>query len=176
MPLPLKIALVCVVLVAGVYDLRSRRIPNWVSLSGIVLGAGGNTLLFGWHGLREAGFGLLCAVAIYMPLYLVRAMGAGDVKLMAAVGAIVGPQDWLQIFLATAIIGGILSLAVVASKHRLAQTLQNVGVIARELLHLRAPSRADSRFDVRHGDSMRLPHGAAIASGCMVYLLFSASR
>ncbi len=176
MPLSLKVALVLIVLSAGVYDLRFRRIPNWISFSGIVLGVGGNTLLFGSHGLGKAALGVLCAAGIYLPLYLVRGMGAGDVKLMAAVGSLAGPQDWLEIFVATAIIGGIVSLVVVASKGRLAQTLGNVGLIASQLLQLRLPSRVDTRLDVRHRDSIRLPHGAAIASGCMVYLIFNAGR
>ena len=176
MPLVLKIALVCVVLVAAIYDLKFRRIPNWLSLSGMVLGAGFNALLFGWHGLEDAGLGLLCAVAIYLPLYLIHGMGAGDVKLMAAVGTIAGPHDWFEIFVATAIIGGVISLTVVASKNRLTQTLQNVAVIAGELLHFRSPSSSDSTLSFRHRDAIGLPHAAAIASGCIVYLLFNASR
>ena len=51
---------------------------------------------------------------VYVPLYLIRGMGAGDVKLMAAVGAIAGPGHWLGIFLATAVIGGVVSLLVMA--------------------------------------------------------------
>ncbi len=176
MPVVLKIALLCVVVLAAIYDLRFRRIPNWVSLSGIVLGFGCNTLLLGLHGLREAGLGLLCAALVYMPLYLVRGMGAGDVKLMAAVGAIAGPESWLQIFLATALIGGIVSLAVIAGKHRFRQTLGNVGVIVTELLHFRAPVETDSRLDYRHKQAIRLPHGAAIAGGSIAFLLFTASR
>jgi prepilin peptidase CpaA len=176
MPVPLTIALVCLVLVAAIYDLRFRRIPNWVSLSGIVLGLGCNTLLLGWPGVRGASLGLLCAVAVYVPLYLVRGMGAGDVKLMAAVGAIAGPEGWLQIFLATALIGGVVSLLVIASKHRFRQTLGNVGIIATDLLRFRAPAKTDSRLDFRHKDAIRLPHGAAIAGGSIAFLLLHASR
>ncbi len=90
MPAALKIVLLCFVLVAGAYDLRFRRIPNWLNLSGIVVGCGLNTLLTGWHGLVTALLGMVCALLVYIPLYLIRGMGAGDVKLMAAVGAMAG--------------------------------------------------------------------------------------
>ena len=176
MPIVLKLVLLCAVLVAAAYDLRFRRIPNWVSLSGIVLGFGCNTLLLGFDGLKSAGLGFLCALAIYIPLYVIRGMGAGDVKLMAAVGAIAGPESWLQIFVATALIGGIVALAAIAGKHRVRQTLANVGLIASELLQFRAPAHVDARLDYRHREALRLPHGAVIAGGSIVFLLLHASR
>lgn len=176
MPLTLEIALVCIVIAAAAYDLKYRRIPNWVSLSGIVLGLGCNTLLFGVDGLSRAGLGLLCAALIYIPLYVVRGMGAGDVKLMAAVGAIAGPRGWVEIFLATALIGGILSLAAVTRKHRVRQTLWNVGTILTELLHFRAPAKSDSRLDMHHREAIRLPHAASIAAGSLVFLIHNGSR
>lgn len=170
MPVELKVVLIGLVLVAGIYDLRYRKIPNWVSMSGIVLGVGTNLLLQGLPGLRTAALGLLVAAAIYLPLYLVRGMGAGDVKLMAAVGTIAGPMNWLQIFLVTAIFGGIVSLVVVSVKRRTQHTLMNVVLIASELVHFRDPANAESRLDVRHSEALRLPHGAVIAAGCMAFL------
>ena len=176
MPAVLRIVLLAVVVVAALYDLRFRRIPNWLNLSGIFLGLGCNTLLLGLDGLKGAGLGLLCAIAVYMPLYLIRGMGAGDVKLMAAVGAIVGPENWLQIFVATALVGGMAALVAIAGKQRVRQTLGNVGFIASELLQFRAPADADSRLDYRHRDAIRLPHGAAIAGGSIAFLLWHTSR
>ncbi len=176
MPVLLTIVLVCTATLAAIYDLRYRRIPNWVSLSGIVLGFGCNTLLLGLDGLRGAALGLLCAAVIYVPLYLVRGMGAGDVKLMAAVGALAGPKGWFEIFLATALIGGVTSLAVIATKGRVHQTFWNVGLIVTELLHFRAPAVRDSRLDLRHREALGLPHGAAIAAGSLLFVFLHASR
>jgi prepilin peptidase CpaA len=115
-------------------------------------------------------------VLIYLPLYVMRGMGAGDVKLMAAVGSIVGPSQWLGIFLATAIIGGIVSLLVIALKRRFHQTIWNLAVIGAELLHFRAPSAAEARLDIRHSEALRLPHGAVIAAGCIVFSLYTACK
>ncbi len=170
MPVVLTIVLVAVVTIAAIHDLRYRRIPNWVSLSGIVLGFGCNTLLLGVEGLTGAALGLLCAAVVYLPLYLIRGMGAGDVKLMAAVGALAGPKGWFEIFLATALIGGVASLAIVATKRRVHQTLWNMGAIVTELLHFRAPATTDSRLDIRHREALGLPHGAAIAAGSILFV------
>ena len=106
MPLVLKIALIAVVASAAFYDVRTRKIPNWLNLSGLVLGLGLNTLLLHAHGIMVALLGLGLSLLIYIPLYLIRGMGAGDVKLMAAVGSIAGPQNWLIIFVVTAIWAG----------------------------------------------------------------------
>ncbi len=98
-------------------------------------------------------------------------MGAGDVKLMGAVGAIAGAGNWVAIFLITAIIGGIVALVVIASHKRFQQTLLNLAVIGAELLHFRMPFASEKRLDVRSSEALRLPHGAVIAAGCIVFLL-----
>jgi prepilin peptidase CpaA len=176
MPAVLKIFLLCIVFVACAYDLRYRRVPNWLNLLGVIAGLGGNILLLGTAGLRAAMLGLLVASMVYVPLYLIRGMGAGDVKLMAAVGAIVGPRNWLVIFLVTAILGGIVALAAIAVKKRFHQTILNVGVIGAELLQFRVPAHREERLDIRHSDALRLPHAAVIAGGCLAFLLFSAGN
>src|SRR5690242_7456703 len=115
----LKVLLIAIVLVAAIYDLRFRRIPNWLNLSGVILGVSVNTVLFGRSGLMLAFLGISFSLLIYVPLYLIRGMGAGDVKLMAAVGAIAGPWNWFAIFVATALLGGVAALVFVGFKRRL---------------------------------------------------------
>lgn len=176
MPAPLSIALLLVVTLAAVYDLRFRRIPNWLSLSGLMLGLGLNVLLGGGTGLRAAALGIGCALAVYLPLYLVRGMGAGDVKLMAAVGAMTGPARWFEVFLATALLGGVCALMAAMRRRRALVTLANVGLVANELLHGRSPAASEPRFDFRHRDALSLPHGAAIAGGCLTFLILHIRR
>src|ERR1700760_4708366 len=141
-PLPLLIRsfLALVVLTAAVYDIRFRRIPNWLNLSGLLLGLISNVCFFHVRGATTAIEGFLLATAVYVPLYLMRGMGAGDVKLMAAIGALVGPQAWLYIFIITALIGGACSLALILLHKRAHQTFLNVAFILQELLHARMPS------------------------------------
>ena len=174
LPAVLQILLVVVVGTAGVYDLRFRRIPNWLVLTGLVLGFCVNTVLFGWAGLRDAGLGFGLALLIYMPLHLLRAMGAGDVKLMAAVGSLVGPGNWLMLFVITAVVGGVVALFVLLFAGRVRKTFWNLGWILNEVVHFRAPYQSSEELDVRSPRAMRLPHGAVIALGTIVFLAVKA--
>jgi prepilin peptidase CpaA len=170
------IVLLVVLIIAAIYDARYRRIPNWISLGGIVLGFvinffigppdGG--LVFALKGFA-AGFGL------YMFLYVLRAMGAGDVKLMGAVGALVGPERWFGIFLVTAIVGGVLAFLLVAVRGRLKRTLFNVGFILSEIKHGRPAYVGREELDVRSKKGTSLPHGAVIAISTIFYVALAAS-
>lgn len=176
MPTVLKCILVALVCVAAAYDLRFRRIPNWLNLSGVILGLGTNTLLFAQHGFRLAVLGCFVALALYFPLYILHAMGAGDAKLMSAVGSVVGPQNWIIIFLCTAIAGGILGTVVAVHRKGLRETLFNVTILCNELIHLRAPAKRHASFDVRNSRAMRLPHGVSIAAGSVTFVLLTVTK
>ncbi|MCS7315304.1 MAG: A24 family peptidase [Bryobacterales bacterium] len=172
LPLLLKLVLALLVVTAGVYDVLWRRIPNWLVLPGFLLGLGLNALLGADYapGLKQAGLGAALAFLIYFPLYLLGGMGAGDVKLMTAIGAIVGWKNWLIIFIFSGILGGVIALAIVLSKGRLRQTFWNLGFILWEIAHLRSPRRASAEFDVSSGKGMTMPHGAVVALGCLFFL------
>ena len=169
-----QILLALIVVVAAVYDFRFRRIPNWLTLSGVILGWGLNIFLFEMIGLRTAAFGLGLAFLIYFPLYLLRGMGAGDVKLMGAVGSIVGPANWFGIFILTSILGGVVALILLLFKGRLFRTLSNVGYMLKEILFLRAPYMKKEELDVRSPKAVTLPHGVMIALGSLAYLTAAA--
>jgi prepilin peptidase CpaA len=170
LPLIVRIGLVALVLSAAVYDFRYRRIPNWLNLSGLILGFGLNVLSFQLYGVTKAAEGMLLASAVYLPLYFLRGMGAGDVKLMAAVGALVGPRNWLEIFLATALMGGAAAGLLALIKGRLTDTLCNVYFLLKDLLCLRAPYRTNPQLDFRAPASLSLPHGVLIALGSCMFL------
>jgi prepilin peptidase CpaA len=167
--------LLTIVLGAAVYDVRYRRIPNWLSLSGVLLGLAMNSFLYqGWPGLRISLVGLAAGFGVYFVLYALRAMGAGDVKLMAAVGAIVGWQDWFGTFLITAIVGGVMALILVATKGRVKKTLWNVGFIINEMRSGRPAYMRKEELDVRSPKALGLPHGAVIAVGTIFFLALAA--
>jgi prepilin peptidase CpaA len=163
----LKLMVAALVITAGIYDIRYRRIPNWLCLAGVIAGFAFNALNSRLL-LAAEGFGL--ALLIYFPLWLLHAMGAGDVKLMAAVGALVGPLAWLVIFLLTSIIGGVVALLMILGKKRFRKTLWNVAYIVSEMAHFRPPHMRGEELDVRSPMSLRLPHGAVIALGCLAFL------
>src|SRR3954471_2642336 len=89
MPWSYQVLLSVVVLQAAIFDVRYRRIPNWLSGGALVCGMILNAFVFGWPGIQASLLGIALATLIYFPLFAVRGMGAGDVKLMMAIGALV---------------------------------------------------------------------------------------
>ncbi|MBI4491272.1 MAG: prepilin peptidase [Chloroflexi bacterium] len=112
--------------VALVTDLRSRRIPNWLTATTFVGGVLANLGLGGLDGglsaLAGAGLGFL----VLIPFYALRGVGAGDVKLLAALGALVGPHDLVSVAVYGALVGGFMSLVVLARSGILAVALHQV--------------------------------------------------
>jgi len=179
-----ELVLLALVIAAGVFDARYRRIPNWLTVTGVLIGLGLNTFQQGvvpsavirgtWQGLVFSLAGLLTGFGVYLVLYMLRAMGAGDVKLMAAVGSMVGWQNWFGIFLITAVVGGVLSIVVSLAKRRLGKTLFNVGFILHEMKSLRPAYLKNEELDVKSDKALRLPHGLVIAVGTLIFLALSA--
>ncbi len=156
---------------AAIYDVRYRRIPNWLTVLGVCLGFTVNGLIGPPEGgLLFALAGLATGFGVYMILYLLRAMGAGDVKLMAAVGALVGWQRWFGIFFVAAIVGGIMALILVTVRRRLGKTLWNVGFILSEMGRGRPAYVGKEELDVRSPRAVGLPHGAVIAVATVFFL------
>lgn len=163
--------LVALAVGAAAYDLCYRRIPNWLTAGGVIAGIVMNTFLYeGWPGLRNSLLGLAAGFCVYLALYAMHAMGAGDVKMMAAVGAIVGWQNWVGIFLITAILGGIAAMALVALRKRVMKTIFNVGFVLSEMGQGRPAYLRNEELDVRSGKSLGLPHGVVIAAGTIVFM------
>src|SRR5262249_9384245 len=160
-------ALAALVTVAAGFDLRWRRIPNWLTLGGMAAGLALNTAALGVSGLTLSLAGLALGFGAYLALYCLHGIGAGDVKVMGGVGALLGPAGWFQAFLATALAAGLLAAATCVAKGRLRQTLWNVGFIVTELMRLRAPYFRRPELDVRSGQALKTPHGLAIAVGVL---------
>lgn len=173
LPPSLEIALALLTIVAALYDLKFRRIPNWLVVLGICAGFALNVYQFGLAGLGRAALGFIVALAVYFPLFALRAMGGGDVKLMAAVGSIAGVTDWFIIFVITAIIGGIIAVGLLLVRGGLRTAVLNVLGILGALVHLRPPYRERPELDVAHSKAVTLPHGLSIAIGVLLFLALS---
>jgi prepilin peptidase CpaA len=177
-PPGIEVMLLTLVVGAAIYDVRYRRIPNWLTVPGVLAGIAMNWFLAWpspqpWSGLLFAlkGFGL--GFGLYLALYAVRAMGAGDVKLMAAVGAMVGWEDWFGTFIITALVGGLMAVIYSTIKKRLGTTFWNVGFILSEMKSGRPAYVQREELDVRNPKSVGLPHGAVIAIGTLFFLAVS---
>ncbi len=150
--------------VASVVDLRTRRIPNELTATlagiGVGLAATGVSGVSLWASMLGFGIGL----ALMMPGHVLGATGAGDVKLMAAFGAIVGPNLVITAFLFTAIAGGLLAIFVAIRRRRLSATLAGTGRLV--------AGSADTRELLRTAPAAsRFAYGPAIAVGTIVAAL-----
>jgi len=168
--------LLLAVLVATVTDLRSRRIPNWLTVSTLVLGFALNAALAyptPLAGVWLAAKGFAFAFGLNLLMYILHMTGAGDVKLLAAVGAMVGISDFLGIFLLTALIGGILAIPLILLKGRLRQTFWNMGFMIGELTRWRAPHLTREQLDVGSAKAFRLPGAVRICLGVVSFLVMA---
>ncbi|MFZ1747218.1 MAG: A24 family peptidase [Nitrospirales bacterium] len=102
--------------VAAVIDVREGRIPNWLTGSLAVFGIGVNSLEYGWDGFLFSLGGLIMGLVCLIFFYLKGGMGAGDVKLLGAIGTILGPGQVVFAFAFAAMLGGLYSLALLSNQ------------------------------------------------------------
>jgi prepilin peptidase CpaA len=169
-----------VVAIATFTDLRSRRIPNWLVLPFLLLGMGVSTWLHGWHGLGQsaAGFGL--GFLAFGLLFFMGGMGAGDVKLFAAIGAWVGPHQLLIALVLVSLAGGVLVLAWALVGGFIGDLFQSTSDLAlgwkkgKETADAEAAPADDSnaKKNQRTPKRRKIPYAPAIAIGTL--LSFSA--
>lgn len=127
----LLIFLAFVLFLAAVFDLRQRRIPNAVTLTAMVTGLIYWSYLNGLDGFLHCVGGLFLGSGFLIFFYLMGGMGAGDVKLMGAVGSLLGPQGVFHAFLYSAIVGGVYALFVLARSKALKQAAGRYRQMAR---------------------------------------------
>ena len=122
----------------------------------------------GWHGLWTSFLaGLICGV-VFLVFYLAGGMGAGDVKLIAAVGCIAGLPNIAYLLVLTALCGGAMAVVLAMIRGRLKETLFNVGALAGH--HSRKGLQPHPELNVLNASTLRLPYGLAIAAGCSLTL------
>ena len=158
-------------LVAGagcVTDVLHRRIPNRLTYSAMLIALPAHLMFQGWRGLGDSLEGGLIAGGAFLVFFLIHAMGAGDVKLMAAVGSVAGAEHIVEIVLATAIAGGIFAIIHSLVHRRLGTVLRNVGSVAG--FHAAAGGAVHPQLNLSNPQAARMPYGVAIVSG----VLFSA--
>jgi prepilin peptidase CpaA len=157
---------VLLAILAGWTDLRSRRIPNWLTVSGAAVGVVANTVLGGWAGLKTSLLGLVLGLGLLLPLVLLRSLGAGDWKLAGALGAFTGPTVLIDLLIGSVFVAGLMALALVIYKGRMRQTLRNIGHILVSLVTFQLPG---SRVSLDNPDSLKVPYGVALALTVVLY-------
>ncbi len=166
----LDLSLIVLLLLASVFDVCQRRIPNRL----IAVGLAGAVLIHSAHGvwwalLATCTAGFAVGMLMFLPLYLLRGMAAGDVKLMAMVGTFVGPSMAFQASLATYICGGVLALAMVLFKRRGRVACANAFMLLQPLLMLVQGVRL-ALVDSPPASVGGMPYALAISAGTLLVL------
>lgn len=157
---------VALALIAGWTDLRSRRIPNWLTVPGLVIGMVANTVLGGWSGLKTSLLGALIGLALLLPFVLLRSLGAGDWKLAGALGSFAGPALLMDLLIGSVFVAGLMAVALIIYKGRVRQTLRNIGHILISLVTFRLPG---AQVSLDNPESLKVPYGVALALTVVLY-------
>jgi prepilin peptidase CpaA len=117
-------------------DVHRHRVPNYLVLAGLVLGGATRAYADGFSGLAEGGLGLLTGFALFLPMYLLGGMAAGDVKLMAVTGLFLDPYSVMWAALLSVIAGSVIGLAIIALCGQLGKTASRYLLMARARSYL----------------------------------------
>jgi prepilin peptidase CpaA len=165
---------VSVVLVeAAVIDGLKLKVPNWLTFHMVVGGLGYAAWTGGGPALLSALGGAALGLALLLPLYAIGGMGAGDVKLLAGVGAWVGPALTFWAFVTSAVVGGLMALAMVAWSGEFLKHWVQFQSIGHEILTVRDPAKLSQAAAERKPRMMLLPYGIPIAVGSIAYFAWA---
>ena len=143
-------------------DWRTRRIPNWLTVSGALGGLSVNAILQGRHGAIMSLEGAGLALGLVLPLVLLRGLGAGDWKLMGAMGAVMGWQEMLSVLLVAVLISAVTAVFQMVAAKRVKETLWNVMTLAMGFATFGL--RANPEISLDNPNLMKQPFGAAVAA------------
>lgn len=167
--------------VSGFCDLKERKIPNFITFSGILIGIIFNIVTGGWMGVFQSILGMFVGLAIFFLPFAMGGMGAGDVKLMGAIGALMGWQFSVMTALYSAIVGGIMVLLNLLYTGKLRETLKKMLYalidfflqVAIRMGYNETVYKAHEKFskNVHDYKKVYIPYGVAIAGGAVLVLI-----
>ena len=162
-----------VLIVAAVIDGFELRVPNWITLPMILTGWVFSWCAFGWAGLGWSLIGTVTGLALLMPAYAIGGMGAGDVKLLAGVGAWVHATHTFYAFAVLAVVGGILAIGMVLVRKAWQKHSRQFANILGEIHRIRNPERLSVLAAERKSSMLLLPYGIPIAIGSIFYFAWT---
>jgi prepilin peptidase CpaA len=163
-----QIAVVGIVLVAVAWDLSTRRIPNLLTFGAALAGIAVHAYASGWSGAGLALAGWCVGAACFLPVFLLGGMGAGDVKLLAGIGAWLGPIATVWVALFSGIAGGVLGMVVALLSGYLSQAFVNISCVLMEW-RVSGP-RPVAELTLSSHKGPRLAYAVPMFAGLMVTL------
>jgi prepilin peptidase CpaA len=151
---------------AGWLDWRSRRIPNWLTVSGFLIGLALNTAVWGWQGAQTALAGAALPLVVLLPVVLLRGLGAGDWKLMGALGGVLGWKQIFLVLLVTIFVAGAIAVGQMIHQRRVRKTLANLWELVRGFFIFGL--RPHPELSLENPAAMTFPFGVAVAAATLL--------
>jgi prepilin peptidase CpaA len=166
---PVIFFLIFILVIASAADLLYCRIPNWLTFAGLAAGIAYSSFTKGYEGLAFSLLGAFAGFSLLIILYFIGGIGAGDVKLLGAVGSFVGPKGVFMVFMFSCILAGLYALILIASKGMLLGTLKRYGNILKGIFFTRQfiyipPGHKEKELKLRYAFT--------IALGTFIYFAF----
>jgi prepilin peptidase CpaA len=154
-------------LIAGITDLRWRRIPNWLTYTAIPSAILLHWIGSGWPGVKLSLLGTALGLGLLFPFVLIHSLGGGDWKLVGGLGAFFGPQRLMTVLILTLLINGVMALGMVIWKRRVGQTFRNLGRLIVAFSSLRLPG---PEMSIENPEAVKVPFGVAAAIAVLLYI------
>jgi prepilin peptidase CpaA len=159
-------------IVAAYIDGKQLRVPNWITYPMVFSGLIFNAAINGWAGLGDALVGTVVGLFCLLPLYAVGGMGAGDVKLMAGIGAWLGAATTFYAFCVSTVVGAVMAIVMVLWKRSFHKHYANFVMIFIEWMHIRNPRELAKIAAERKPTMFLLPYGIPICIGSIAWFLY----
>ncbi|MCA8997874.1 MAG: prepilin peptidase [Planctomycetaceae bacterium] len=162
-----------VLIVAAIIDGRELRVPNWITFPMVISGIIYNSWIGGLDGFGLAMWGMTVGLLTLLPLWMVGGMGAGDVKLMAGIGAWLGATVTWHVFLVTCIVGAVMAVAMVLWKREWNKHYGNFLIILTEWMTIRNVEKLNEIAAERKPRMLLLPYGIPICVAALGYFAYA---
>ncbi len=151
---------------ASVHDVRERRIPNLLTGPAILIALTLHLFAGGWREMASSAAAGLLAGGVLLLFFIAGGMGAGDVKLMAAVGCFTGLHSLLIVLLATALSGALLAIVLAVAQGRLREIVANSITLIRH--HREQGLVPHNELNIDNAATLRMPFALPITAGCLI--------
>jgi len=168
------VKLVSVILIVAAYiDGKELRVPNWITFPMVISGLIFSTCVGGWSGLGSGLIGMTVGLMCLLPLYSVGGMGAGDVKLMAGIGAWLGGWVTFYAFLLSAVVGGLMAVVMAVRGGKFRKHYENFFMLLFEFKDVKNPRELSQIAAERKPTMLLLPYGIPICIGSIGYFFYA---
>jgi prepilin peptidase CpaA len=157
--------------VAGWWDWRARRIPNWLTVTGLLVGLTANAAVGGWPGAKSGLEGAGLGLAMLLPFVLLRGLGAGDWKLAGGLGAFVGPGRLFEILVIAVFVAGAMAVFEAVRRRRMLATLRNLWALVQGFFIFGL--RPNAEISLENPALIKLPFAVAVAAATVISFSFA---